>query len=104
MNSWKELGAVVSDPRPGEDTALWNELLEATARFDARLYVKLIGLRLAGAELAPSTRFRWRLGMANDAVVKEQDVKALLAPHTGLLINLFLNLGGEDNRHQESNP
>ncbi len=98
MNSWKELGVIVSDPRPGEDTQLWNELLEAAARFDAQLYVKLIGLRLAGAELTPSTRFRWRLGMANEAVVKEQDVKVLLSPHSGLLINLFLNLGGGANR------
>ena len=94
MNSWKELGAVVSDPRPGEDVELWNELLDMAARFDAQLYVKLIGLRLAGAEPTPSQRFRWRLGMANEAVVKEQDVKALLAPHSGLLINMFLNLGG----------
>lgn len=99
MNSWKELGAVVSDPRPGEDVELWNELLDMAARFDAQLYVKLIDLRLAGAELTPSQRFRWRLGMANEAVVKEQDVKALLAPHSGLLINMFLNLGGGVNRH-----
>ncbi len=104
MNSWKEFGAIVSDPRPDEATELWNELLGAAADFDAQLYVKLIGLRLAGAELLPSTRFRWRLGMANEAIVKAQDVKALLAPHTELLINLFLHLGGGGNRHKEANP
>lgn len=47
MNSWKEFGAVVSDPRPGDDTPLWDELLSNAAAFDAQLYVKLIGLRLA---------------------------------------------------------
>lgn len=95
MNSWKEFGAVVSDPRPGDDTPLWDELLSNAAAFDAQLYVKLIGLRLAGAEIEPDSKFRWRLGMANEAVVKDKDVKALLGPHAGLLINMFLHLGGE---------
>ena len=80
MNSWKEFGAVVSDPRPGDDTPLWDELLSNAAAFDAQLYVKLIGLRLAGAELAPDSKFRWRLGMANEAVVKDKDCLLYTSP------------------------
>lgn len=94
MNSWKEFGAVVSDPRPGDDTPLWDELLSNAAAFDAQLYVKLIGLRLAGAELLPSARFGLRLVMANEATVTQQEARELLAPHSELLLNLFLHIGG----------
>ena len=94
MTGWKNLGAVVSDPWPGRDSELWNELLRDAASADAKLYVKLIGLRFAGAELKPDERWNYRLVMANGAVVKAQDMRELLTPHGQLLINFLLHLGG----------
>lgn len=93
MDGWKNLGAAVSDPWAGHDSALWNELLHDAAVNDAKLYVKLSGLRCAGAELKPDKRFKYRLVMATDAVVTGQNVRELLAPHAQLLINLLLHLG-----------
>lgn len=95
MTGWLSLGAVVSDPLlEGDDTQLWNELLLDAANSDAKLYVKLIGLRFAGAELKPDERWNYRLVMANGAVAKAQDMREMLAPHGQLLINLLLHLGG----------
>lgn len=94
MDGWKNLGAVVSDPWPGKDSEIWNELLGYAAHDDAKLYVKLIGLRFAGAELKPDARWNYRLVMANDAVVTAQAMRELLAPHGQLLINFLLHLGG----------
>lgn len=97
MNGWKEFGSVVSDPWEGNDTPLWNELLKSAAEDDAQLYVKLIGLRFAGAELLADPRFRYRLVMANTATIKQQDVRELLAPHKNLLVNLLMHIrGGRD--------
>lgn len=93
MDGWKKFGAVVSDPWLGKDSGLWNELLHDAANADAKLYVKLIGLRFAGAELKPDSRWNYRLVMANDAVVTAQDMRELLAPHGQLLIKFLLHLG-----------
>ena len=56
--------------------------------------IKLIGLRFAGAELLPSARFGLRLVMANEATVTQQEARELLAPHSELLLNLFIHIGG----------
>ena len=97
MAGWKEFGSVISDPWEGDDTPLWTELLKNAAEEDSQLYVKLIGLRYAGAVLVADRRFRYRLAMANAATIKQQDVRELLAPHKNLLINLLMHLrGGQD--------
>ena len=97
MAGWKEFGSVISDPWEGNDTPLWTELLRNAAEEDSQLYVKLIGLRYAGAVLVADRRFRYRLAMANSAIIKHQDVRELLAPHKNLLINLLMHLrGGQD--------
>lgn len=95
MSGLQSLGSIVSDPWPdAQDTPLWNHLLDSAAHNDARLYVKLIGLRFAGAELVPDNRFGYRLVMANNATITQQDVRELLAPHAKLFTNLILHLGG----------
>lgn len=95
MSGWQSLGSIVSDPWPdSEDSSLWNHLLESAAYHDGKLYVKLMGLRYAGAELKSDKRFGYRLVMGNDAVVNQQDVRELLAPHAKLFTNLILHLGG----------
>lgn len=97
MAGWKEFGSVISDPWEGNDTPLWTELLKNAAEEDSQLYVKLIGLRYAGAVLVTDQRFRYRLAMANAATIKQQDVRELLASHKNLLINLLMHLrGGQD--------
>lgn len=95
MDGWKRFGGVVSDPCPGNDSDLWNALLHDAAMHDTRLYVKLIGLRFAGAELKKDQRFNFRIVMVTDAIVTGQEVRELLAPHAQLLINLLLHLGEE---------
>lgn len=104
MAGWKDLGAVVSDPWPDDaDTAIWTSLLQSAVFHDHKLYVKLIGLRFAGAELQRDERFGYRLAMANKAAVTQQEVRELLAPHAQLLINLFLHLslgGGADGQQK----
>lgn len=93
MTGLQSLGSIVSDPwLDAQDAQLWNELLHSAAYHDAKLYVKLIGLRYAGAELKPDSRFGYRLAMANDATVTQQDVRELLAPHARLFTNLILYL------------
>ena len=80
MAGWLSLGSVVSDPWPDcADSEFWGQLLPSAARHDHKLYVKLIGLRFAGAELLPSARFGLRL---------------VMAPHSELLLNLFIHIGG----------
>lgn len=87
MVTWKNFGAVVSDPLPGYDTELWNKLLMMAASECPQLYVKLMGLRYAGAELMPDEKLKYRLQMATHAVVQDTDVKALLTPHTKILLH-----------------
>lgn len=86
MVTWKGLGAVVSDPLEGYDTELWQRLLMMAADECPQLYVKLIGLRYAGLELIPDEKTSYRLQLANHAVVKDDDVKALLTPHSKILL------------------
>lgn len=87
MVSWAKLGAVVSDPLEGCDSELWNRLLAMAADECPQLYVKLIGLRFAGLELVADKKFHYRLQLANHAVVKDDDVKALLTPHSKNLLH-----------------
>lgn len=95
MAGWLSLGSVVSDPWPNcADSWVWGQLLQSAAYHDPKLYVKLIGLRFAGAELLPSARFGLRLVMDNKATVTQQEARELLAPHAELLLNLFLHIGG----------
>ena len=80
MAGWVSLGSVVSDPWPDcADSEFWGQLLPSAARHDHKLYVKLIGLRLV---------------MDNEATVTQQEARELLAPHSELLLNLFLHIGG----------
>lgn len=103
MAGWLSLGSVVSDPWPGcTDSEFWGQLLPSAARHDHKLYVKLIGLRFAGAELLPSARFGLRLVMANEATVTQQEARELLAPHSELLLNLFLHIGGGTGGQQKT--
>ena len=96
MAGWLSLGSVISDPWPDcADSELWGQLLQSAAYHDHKLYVKLIGLRFAGAELLSSARFGLRLVMANKATVPQQEARELLAPHSELLLNLFLHIGGD---------
>lgn len=96
MIGLQSLGSMISDPYADSDDApLWNSLLESAAYHEPKLYVKLIGLRYAGAELKPDSRFGYRLEMANNATVTQDDMRELLLPHTKLLINLILHLGGK---------
>lgn len=86
MAGWLSLGSVVSDPWPDyADSELWGQLLPSAARHDHKL---------SGAELLPSARFGLRLVMANKATVTQQEARELLAPHSELLLNLFLHIGG----------
>lgn len=95
MTDWNNFGCVISDPWIyADDTLLWNKLLQSAAYHDGKLYVKLMGLRYAGAELKPDKRFGYRLVMANEGTVTQQDVRELLAPHRELITNLILHLGG----------
>lgn len=95
MSGWESFGSIVSDPwLYADDTLLWNKLFQSAAHHDGKLYVKLMGLRYAGATLKPDKRFGYRLVMANDAVVNQQDMRELLAPHRELITNLILHLGG----------
>ena len=70
MAGWLSLGSVVSDPWPDcADSEFWGQLL-------------------------PSARFGLRLVMANKATVTQQEARELLAPHSELLLNLFIHIGG----------
>lgn len=92
MAGWLSLGSVVSDPWPDcADSEFWGQLLPSAARHDHKLYVKLIGLR-----------FGLRLVMANEATVTQQEARELLAPHSELLLNLFLHIGGGTGGQQKT--
>ena len=81
MAGWLSLGSGVSDPWPDcADSEFWGQLLQSAARHDHKLYVKLIGLRFAGAELLPSARFGLRLVMANEATVTAGGEGAACSP------------------------
>lgn len=88
MAGWLSLGSVVSDPWPDcNDSEFWGQLLQSAAYHDHKLYVKLIGLRLV---------------MANKATVTQQEARELLAPHSELLLNLFLHIGGGTGGQQKT--
>lgn len=105
MSGWQNFGSIVSDPWPdSQDSQLWKQLLAGAVYHDAKLYVKLIGLRCAGAELQPDERFGHRLVMANNATVTQQDARELLAPHARLFTNLILHLEEVADGQQETYP
>ena len=89
MAGWKEFGSVISDPWEGNDTPLWTELLKNAAEEDSQLYVKLIGLRYAGAVLVADRRFRYRLAMANAATTANEYSLSMRLPSNRRNVDLL---------------